>query len=92
MNSISGVSLRELQYLVAVAKTQHFGDAAIECSVTQSTLSGQLRKLESYLGQPLIDRNKPTKVLTPFGEIVAQHAYKIIDEVQLILDAAHRES
>jgi len=43
-------TLRQLEYLVAVADTRHFGRAAERVHVTQPTLSEQLRALEQRLG------------------------------------------
>ena len=40
-------TLKQLQYLVALRDTGHFGRAADACFVTQSTLSAGLRELES---------------------------------------------
>ena len=40
------ITLRELQYLVALDEHRHFGRAAASCFVSQPTLSGQFRKLE----------------------------------------------
>ena len=42
-------TLRQLEYLVAVADFQHFGRAADSCHVSQPTLSPQLRALEDRL-------------------------------------------
>ncbi|HNA83446.1 MAG TPA: LysR family transcriptional regulator, partial [Thiobacillaceae bacterium] len=42
------MTLQELRYLVALADTGHFGQAAEACFVSQSTLSTGLKKLEDY--------------------------------------------
>ena len=44
------MNLRELEYLVALADTGHFGQAAQACGVSQPTLSAQIRRLEDDLG------------------------------------------
>ena len=53
---MSDIKLKDLRYLVAVADTGHFGQAAERCFVSQPTLSAQLKKLEDYLGVQLIER------------------------------------
>ncbi len=54
------MTLRQIQYLVALADTGHFGRAAERCCATQSTLSLQIRRLEDYLGIRLFDRERRT--------------------------------
>ena len=52
---MADLKLKDLKYLVAIADTRHFGQAAELCHVSQPTLSAQLRKLEEYLGVPLVE-------------------------------------
>lgn len=79
------MTLRELRYLVALADHRHFGRAADACHVTQSTLSTQLRKLESYLGQVLVDRQGRQFTLTPMGEQIVERARHMLTEADTIL-------
>lgn len=87
------MTLRELRYLVALADFRHFGRAADCCHVTQPTLSAQLRKLEAYLGQTLIDRNARQPTLTPVGEQIVDRARRLLAEADdiLRLTRQHRE-
>lgn len=50
------MTLRELQYLVALAQYGHFGRAAEACHMPQPALSTQIRKLEDALGAALFER------------------------------------
>jgi LysR family hydrogen peroxide-inducible transcriptional activator len=68
------MSLRVLRYLVALAECLNFTRAAERCSVTQSTLSIQLRKLETYLGVKLFERNRAYVALTAEGEKLVRFA------------------
>ncbi|MDR6918902.1 LysR family hydrogen peroxide-inducible transcriptional activator [Pseudomonas sp. 3296] len=79
------MTLRELRYLVALADHRHFGRAADACHVTQSTLSTQLRKLENYLGQVLVDRQSKQLMLTPTGEQIVERARHMLVEADTIL-------
>jgi DNA-binding transcriptional LysR family regulator len=52
------LDIRQLQYLVALAREKHFTRAAQACHVTQPTLSGRIRQLEQELGVPIVDRGR----------------------------------
>jgi DNA-binding MarR family transcriptional regulator len=68
------MSLRALRYLIALAECLNFTRAAERCSVTQSTLSIQLRKLEDYLGVTLFDRDRAHVALTAEGQQLLRFA------------------
>ena len=71
-------TLKQLGYLVALAKARHFGRAARACRVTQSTLSAGIRDLERVLGAVLVDRTTRSVVFTPLGDSVAAQAWTIL--------------
>src|SRR3984957_21326421 len=75
------MTLRELRYLVALPDHAHFGRAAEECCVSQSTLSTQIKKLEGYLGSILIERNARSFSLTPIGQDIVEKARRIVRQV-----------
>ena len=50
-------SIRQLEYLVAVADHLNFREAAASCNVTQPALSTQLQQLEALLGVQLFERD-----------------------------------
>ncbi len=81
-------TLRQLKYLVAVAEHRHFGRAAEECLVTQSTLSAGLRELEDLLGTTLVSRGKRQATLTPVGEEVVERARTLLRAADELVDAA----
>lgn len=68
------MSIRSLRYLIALADCLNFTRAAERCSVTQSTLSIQLRKLEEYLGVTLFDRDRSHVALTAEGQKLLRFA------------------
>ncbi|MEV6864905.1 LysR substrate-binding domain-containing protein [Streptosporangium subroseum] len=72
--------LRELEYLVALAKERHFARAAATCHVSQPSLSAAIRKLERDLGVPLVQRGQRFSGLTPEGERALLWAQRILAE------------
>ena len=70
--------LRQLEYLVALARARHFAKAAQACYVSQPTLSEGIRKLEDELGIPLVQRGRRFDGLTPEGERVVLWAQRIL--------------
>ena len=83
------MNLRDLKYLVALADTRHFGKAAERCFVSQPTLSAQIKKLEDYLGVPLVERQPRNVALTAAGEEVVERARRVIRDTDDIVDLAH---
>ena len=82
------MNIRDLQYFLAVAELEHFGQAAEQCNVSQPTLSGQIKKLEESLGIVLLERTNRKVMLTEAGSHIATHARRIMREVDAIHDIA----
>jgi LysR family transcriptional regulator, hydrogen peroxide-inducible genes activator len=90
---MTDIKLKDLRYLVAVADSGHFGQAAERCFISQPTLSAQLKKLEDYLGVQLIERQSRGATLTQAGEQIVARARLILsasDEVVTIAQT-HRD-
>ena len=79
-------TLKQLQYLVALADQGHFGKAASVCFVTQSTLSAGLRELESLIGVVLVERTRRVVRFTPLGMRIADKARRILREAEELGD------
>ncbi|WP_442681421.1 hydrogen peroxide-inducible genes activator [Sphingomonas sp. ASY06-1R] len=75
-------TLKQLQYLVALRDTGHFGRAAEACFVTQSTLSAGLRELESLLGVMLVERTRRVVRFTPLGLRIADKGERVLREAE----------
>ena len=84
------MTLRELEYLVALADHRNFRRAAEVCNVSQPTLSTQIRKLEEDLGVALIERAPRRILLTPAGEEAVARARTILTEATQLREAAAR--
>ena len=82
------MEFHQLRYLTAVATTRSFTRAALECHVTQPTLSHQIKKLEEEIGEPLFQRRKKGAFLTPLGERVFEHARTILGAIESVKQEA----
>lgn len=78
------MNLRDLQYIVAVAELKNFSQAALQCHVSQPTLSSQIKKMEELLGVALFERTNKKVMLTPSGEDIIRVARRILQEVDTI--------
>jgi len=87
------MTLRDLEYVSAVADHNHFGRAAEACHVGQPTLSAQIRKLEDHLGVALFERTKKSVRLTPVGARIVEIAREMIESAERIEQtaSAHRD-
>jgi DNA-binding transcriptional LysR family regulator len=72
------MDIRQLRYLVALARERHFARAAEACGVAQPTLSAGLRHLEEDLGVLVVERGNRFKGLTQEGERVLAWAQRIL--------------
>jgi LysR family hydrogen peroxide-inducible transcriptional activator len=86
------LSIRQLQYVVAVADTRGFRKAAEICHISQPTLSSQVQKLEEVLGLRIFERDRRRVLVTAAGEPVIAHARKILVEVADLLSAANESA
>lgn len=80
--------IRQLYYLVAIEKTQHFRRAAELANVSQPALSSAIQQLEEELGVKIIQRGKRFQGFTPEGSQLLAHAHKIIYEWEGMHQAA----
>lgn len=74
------VLIRQLEYLVALAREQHFGRAAATCHASQPALSSAIRKLEVQLGVTIVQRGRRFEGFTPEGRRVVGWAHRILAE------------
>ncbi len=79
--------LRQLEYLVALARERHFARAAEACHVSQPSLSAGIAKLESELKVAIVVRSRRFIGFTPEGEQVIAWARRILADQ----DALHAE-
>jgi DNA-binding transcriptional LysR family regulator len=80
--------LRNLRYLEALAREQHFARAAKACDVTQPTLSAGIKQLEEELGLLIVQRGQRFQGLTPEGTRVLEWCRRILADVDSLTQEA----
>ena len=85
-------SLRQLQYVAAVAETRSFRRAADLCAVSQPSLSAQVAQLEGALGVVFFERTRRNVLLTPAGEAVLDRVRDLLRHADDLVEASARLS
>lgn len=80
------ITLKQMDYALAVAKHLHFKKAAEECFISPSTLSNAITEMEKELGFQIFERSNKKVIVTNLGIEVLEKAQSI--RVQM-LDIKH---
>src|SRR5438445_10854777 len=83
-------TLRQLQYIVAVADDLSFHRAAARCQASQPTLSTQLAQVEVALGAALFERGQGRVLVTAAGRDVVDRARRLLLEADELVQAMQR--
>jgi LysR family hydrogen peroxide-inducible transcriptional activator len=75
------MDLQRIRYFLEVARQKNFSKAALVCSVSQPSLSQQIKKLEGEVGGDLFVREHGAVSLTVLGTEFLKHAQAIMAEV-----------
>ena len=86
------LTLKQIDYALAVAKNLHFKRAADECFVSPSTLSNAITELETQLGIKVFERNNKKVIITSLGQEILNKAQQIKLEVQNMHELAQHHS
>ncbi|MBS1985685.1 MAG: LysR family transcriptional regulator [Bdellovibrionales bacterium] len=89
--NLSHFTLRDLEYIVAVAEHRRFGAAAQACHVSQPALSGQIKKAEDALGFRLFERTNQSVTLTNEGGRFVEQARIVLEEASKLVTLPHSE-
>ncbi len=88
--NISGLDLYPIQVFYTVATEKSFSRAAEKLFRTQPAISMMVQRLETELGEKLIDRSGRELMLTDAGQIVLEHARRL-GNLQIELENALSE-
>lgn len=80
-NYLPMITLRQLEFALAVAKHRHFKRAAEECNISQSALSLGIAELERQLDTQIFERNNKQVLITPIGQALLDRAARIFLEI-----------
>src|SRR6266481_5710868 len=72
----------KLEFVIALAREQHFGRAAETCNVSQPTLSAGIKQLEDMFGVLLVQRGSRFRGFTTEGERVLEWARRIVADTR----------
>jgi len=81
-------TLKNLQYLITLKKTNHFSKAASECFVSPSTFSAGISKLEQDLEVLLVERDNKNVAFTPIGKRIVNQAMSVMTEMTTLVETA----
>lgn len=84
-------TLRQLEYVVAVARHLNFREAAKSCHVSQPALSAQVAQLETVLQARLFERGSRGVIVTPFGETFLPEAEQVLAKALRLGELAKAE-
>lgn len=79
--------LRQLRHFVALAEYGHFARAADAVHLSQPALSRSIQALEGNLGCALLNRHSRGISLTAHGELVLEHARRLLAGSQALSNA-----
>lgn len=81
-------STKQLQYFVALADKQHFGQAAEASYVSQSAFSNAIKELETVLDAQLVDRTNRQVTITASGQDIATQARLVLRDIEQLVEMA----
>ena len=81
------VSIKQINYALAVEKEMHFKNAADRCYVSASTLSNAISEMEKQLGFEIFERNNKKVIVTKLGKEILRKYKNIklqLEDIQKI--------
>lgn len=79
------MELKQLEYFLTISKLGSFTLAADQLYISQPGITSSIRRLEEELGVELFLRKRKAAILTPEGQIFANHIESVMDDVNKAL-------
>lgn len=86
------ITIEQIQYFLAIKEYNGFSIAAQELCISQSSLSKQIKALETELDTVLFDRTSRVTSLTPAGKDFYVYAQKFLDDYNNIIQGMNKHS
>lgn len=81
MEGLGSLAIRDLEGIVVLARTLHFGRAAEQCGIAQSSLSALVRRVEAALELQVFARTSRRCMVTPEGVFVVEAIERLLRQV-----------
>ena len=78
------MTLQQLKYIVAVAKTGTFSEAAKTLFLSQPSLTKAIKELEKEMGVTIFDRTNKGVSVSKEGEIFLGYARQVLEQAALL--------
>lgn len=76
---------QQMQYFIAIVKNHSFTQAAVDCNISQSAISQQMKELESRLDVKLLNRKGRSFEVTEAGQYFYTHSQDILANVDQLV-------
>lgn len=76
---------QQMQYFISIVKNHSFTQAAVDCNISQSAISQQMKELESRLGVKLLNRKGRSFEVTEAGQYFYTHSQDILANVDQLI-------
>ena len=80
------MDIRQIDYILELAQTRHFGRAADNLFISQTALTYHIKAVEAEIGFALFDRSPRGTILTPAGERFCVTLRNIRDELKAAIE------
>lgn len=80
---VTNLDIRQLRYFIAVAEEGSLRRAAERLHISQPPLGRQIQQIEAEVRAKLFTRTRSGVEITPFGTELLQHAYRIVQNLEL---------
>ncbi|APX71737.1 LysR family transcriptional regulator [Companilactobacillus allii] len=77
---------QQMKYFISIVKNHSFTKASVECNISQSAISQQMKELEAKLGVKLLNRKGRSFEVTKAGQYFYTHSQDILEDVTQLVD------